>query len=77
MTDIDRPALDGELIDLPPEPPHDHIIVTGPGNVYCWDTEADSWVEVDSQYGMSETWEDIVRWNRELTVYVPVKEYRR
>lgn len=30
MTDLDRPPLDGELIDLPPEPAHDHIVVTGP-----------------------------------------------
>lgn len=77
MTDLDGPPLDGELIDLPPEPPHDHIAVTGWGSVYRWDTHADSWMEVDSQYGTAETWEDVTRWNRELTVYAPIKEYRR
>ena len=71
-------SADVHDIRLPdPEPPHDHIIVTGPGNVYQWDEEADSWVEVDSQYGMTETWEGITRWNWELTVYAPVKEYHR
>ena len=77
MTDDDRTGLDGELIDLPPEPPHDHVVVSARGDVWLWNDEADSWVEVDSQYGMDETWEDIVRWNRELTVYAPIKEYRR
>ncbi|MGX1598602.1 hypothetical protein ACWIDS_16250 [Dietzia maris] len=75
MTDIDRPALDGELIDLPPEPPHDHIVITGWGSVYLWSDEANSWLEVDSQYGMNETWEDIARM-RPLTVYAPIKEYK-
>lgn len=41
------------------------------------DDHAESWVEVDSQYGTAETWEQIANWNRELTVYAPIKEYRR
>lgn len=77
MTDINRPPLDGELIDLPPEPPHDHIVTNSRGNVWVWHAEPDLWVEVDSEWGLVEPWEDIARDNRELTVYAPVKEYCR
>lgn len=77
MTDVDRPGLDGELIALPPEPPHDHIVASARGDVWMWSDEANSWVGVDYEYGMAEPWEVIARENRELTVYAPVKEYRR
>lgn len=77
MSNIARPGIEGELIDLPPEPPHDHVVVTGWGDVYMWIEPNNSWVEMDSQYGMNETWKHIAQNNRELTIYKPVKVYER
>lgn len=76
LWDHDRPALDGELIDLPPEPPHDHIVTNSRGNVWIWHAEPDLWVEVDSEFGLVEPWEVIAQSNRGLTVYKPIKEYK-
>lgn len=78
MTDIDRPALDGELIDLPPEPPHDHIMQTGDGEVFEWTPwGAGEWSSRDSEGSGGGTWEKVVRRAlRPITVYAPIKEYK-
>lgn len=75
MTDIDCPGISGELIDLPPEPPHNHVAISGWGSVYVWSDECASWIEVDSQYGMSTSWEDIAR-QKPLIVFAPIKAYK-
>ena len=58
----------------PPEPPHDHVIVSYRGDVWLWSEDCDSWLGVDSEHGMTESWEDICRYNSRLTVYKPIKE---
>ena len=67
-------SLDGEVIATPPEPPHDHIIVSHSGYVFMWSDELDNWLEVDTEHGTAESWEDICRYNSRLTVYKPIKE---
>lgn len=57
-----------------PEPPRDHIIVTYSGYVFMWSDELDNWLEVDTEHGTAESWEDICRYNSRLTVYKPIKE---
>lgn len=74
MTDIDRPAMDGELIDLPPEPPHDHIVNAG-GYLFAWDDEFHKWQIQSDDVLYYDGWEEI-QYLRPITVYAPIKEYK-
>lgn len=74
MTDIDRPALDGELIDLPPEPPHDHVFNAG-GYLFAWDDEFNEWQNESDMLVGYDGWAEI-QYLRPIIVYVPIKEYK-
>lgn len=76
MTDIARPGIEGELIDLPPEPPHDHVVSDTFLDFYVWNESDQAWQGTDTQYGDRATWEKLARANRPLTVYKPIKEYK-
>lgn len=74
MTDLDRPARDGELIDLPPEPPHDHIVNAG-GYLFAWDDEFNKWQIQSDDVLYYDGWPEI-QYLRPIIVYAPVKEYK-
>lgn len=69
----DHPARLGQKLS-PPEPSHDHVIVTHSGYVFMWSDELDNWLEVDTEHGYPMSWEEVYRDNHPLTVYKPIKE---